>query len=55
MKRIAKTVLACGCFASVILAGSENFDGSCDLPWTLTFICLAYICARGYRKLEKAK
>lgn len=55
MKRIAKTILACGCFASVILAGCENLDGSCNLTWTLTFICLAFICGRGYKKLEEAK
>lgn len=55
MKRIAKIILGCGCFASIILAGCENPDGSCNIVWTLTFISVAYICARCIKRIEKAK
>ena len=55
MKKFIEIVLACGCFSAVILAGCENLDGSCDFPWTLTWIAVAYLCARGLKKMEKAR
>ena len=52
-KKIVKTVSAIVCFTSIILAGAENLDGSCNLTWTLTWIAVAYISGRKYAKLEK--
>lgn len=52
-KKIVKTVLAVVCFTSIILAGAENPDGSCNLVWTLFWISVAYISGRKYAKLEK--
>ena len=53
-KNIVKTVLAIVCFTSIILAGAENPDGSCNLLWTLSWISVAYISGRHYMKLDKA-
>ena len=53
-KNIVKTVLAIVCFTSIILAGAENPDGSCNLLWTLSWIAVAYISGRHYMKLDKA-
>jgi len=54
MKKIFKTILAVTCFTAIILAGCENLDGSCDLPWTLTWIAVAYVAARRYKKMEES-
>ena len=53
-KKIVKTVLAIVCFTSIILAGGENPDGSCNLVWSLSWIAVAYISGRHYMKLEKS-
>ena len=53
-KKIVKTVLAIVCFTSIILAGAENLDGSCNLSWTLTWIAVAYVSGRQYGKLDKS-
>jgi hypothetical protein len=55
MKRIYKSILGFLCFASVILAGAEGLDGSCDLLWTLSWIAVALFSAFGYKKLETAR
>lgn len=55
MKKMIKTILGCGCFASIILAGAENQDGSCNVLWTLGFIALALVFAYGYKKMEEAR
>lgn len=55
MKRIAKIICGCACFASIILAGAENPDGSCNLIWTACFIAVALISGYGYKKLETTK
>ena len=52
MKKIYKSILAIVCFSAIILAGCENLDGSCDLLWTLTWIAVAFISARGYKRME---
>ena len=53
MKRIARLILGCLCFASIILAGGETPDGGIDILWTLFWIAVAYLCGRYYGKLEK--
>lgn len=55
MKRIAKILCGCVCFASVLLAGAENPDGSCNIVWTLSFVAVAVIAGLGYKKIEEAK
>ena len=55
MKRIAKLILGAGCFLSIILAGCENLDGSCNVIWTLSWMALAVICAHGWKRLEEVK
>ena len=54
MKKIVKTILGCVCVASVILAGAENPDGSCNLLWTLGWMAIAVISGLGLKK-EEAK
>lgn len=55
MKRIAKTILGCACFAAIILAGAENPDGSCNLVWTLSFLAIALLCGLGRKLAEDEK
>ncbi len=55
MKRIVKSFLAIVCFASIILAGAENPDGSCNLVWTLGFMAIAVLSGVGIKKLEGVK
>ena len=40
---------------SIILAGCENPDGSCNLLWTLGFITLSLVFAWGYKKTEEVR
>lgn len=51
MKRIARLILGCLCFASIILAGGETPDGGIDILWTLSWIAVAYLSARYWKKL----
>ena len=55
MKRIAKIICGCACFAAIILAGAENPDGSCNIIWTLSFLAVAVLSGLGWKKLEEAK
>jgi len=55
MKKILKCITGCMCFTSIILAGCENPDGSCDVIWTLEWLFSAVICALAYKELEEAK
>lgn len=43
MKRLLKGIAGATCVTSVILAGCERPDGSCDIVWTLGFMTLALI------------
>ena len=54
-KTIVKTVLAIVCFTSIILAGGENPDGSCNVVWTLCWMSVAYLSGRYFFKLEKER
>jgi hypothetical protein len=53
MKKILKSILAFVCLASVLLAGAENPDGSCNLGWTLSFLAIAVLCGLGRRLTEE--
>ena len=55
MRKIFKSILGCVCFASIILAGAENPDGSCNLFWTIGFLALAVLSGLGLKKMEAAK
>ena len=55
MKRIAKIICGCVCFASIILAGAENPDGSCNIMWTMCFLAVAVLSGYGYKKLGDAR
>ena len=43
MKKVLKWIAGTVCIVSIFLAGCENPDGSCDVPWTLGFLTLALI------------
>ena len=55
MKNVLKTILAVACFAGIILAGSEEPDGSCNIIWTLGWLSAAVLSAYGLKKMEDAK
>ena len=54
-KQITKAVLGIVCIVSIILAGAENPDGSCNLAWTLSFLGVALLSGVGLKRMEDAK
>ena len=55
MKKIIKIILGCILFASIVLAGAENPDGSCNVPWTLYWMAVAVLSCVGLKKTEEAR
>ena len=55
MKKIVKSILGCVCVASILLAGSENPDGSINLVWTLSWIAAAVLSGYLWNKVKVAK
>lgn len=55
MKKLIKTIIGIVCVTSLILAGGETPDGSCDLVWSLSFLALSGLSGYGYKKMEEAK
>ena len=41
MKKIVRFFASALCVVSIILAGAENLDGSCNLVWTLGWLSVA--------------
>ena len=54
-KHLIQAPLAVLCFIAIIFAGAENLDGSCNIPWTLSWMAVAFILARLIKRLEDAK
>ena len=50
-----KKFLGAIAITSIILAGCENPDGSCNLLWSLTFLGIAGFSGLGYKALEDEK
>ena len=48
-----KTILGCLCVASIILAGAENPDGSCNVIWTLVWMASAVVSALIWGRLDR--
>lgn len=55
MKNVARIILGCLCFASIILSGAENPDGSCNIVWTLGWMASAFLSGYGLKKMEDAR
>ena len=55
MKKALKTILAVACVTGIILAGSEEPDGSCNIIWTLSWMGVALLSGLGLKKMEGAK
>lgn len=53
MKKTLKTIASVVCVASIILAGAENADGSCDLAWTLSWLSVAVVSGLAFNRLDK--
>ena len=51
MKKVLKLILSMVCFSAIILAGAENADGSCNVPWTLTFLAVAAASGYGLKRV----
>ena len=43
MRQFLRLVAGIICFASIILAGCEELDGSCNVTWTLGWIFSAVV------------
>lgn len=52
MKKALANICGPGCLASLVIAGAENLDGSCNLAWTLGFLTLAAVLGWAYGKLN---
>lgn len=52
MKRVIKIIAGCVCFASIILAGAENPDGSCNIIWTLGWMSAAVVSGLLWGRLD---
>lgn len=50
--KFAKRLAGLACFLGVFLGIAENQDGSCNLPWTLSWLAVAIIGALVLRYLE---
>ena len=53
MKKTLKTIASVVCFASIILAGAENLDGSPDVTWTLSWLAVAVVSGLAFNRLDK--
>lgn len=53
MKRIAQTLSGLGCLLSVMIAGGQEADGSCNIAWTLGWLAAAALLAWAFSKLSK--
>lgn len=53
MKRIFASLCGLGSLISLVVAGSEDFDGSCSLLWTVSFLALSVLLGWAYVKLTK--
>ena len=50
MKKVLRTIAGIVCLASIVLAGCEEPDGSCNLWWTLGFMSLAFLTGMYLKK-----
>lgn len=55
MKKALKTILGCICIASILLAGSENPDGTVNLLWTLSWMGAATISGYLWNKIRETR
>lgn len=55
MEKAKRIILGCICILSVLLAGGENADGSCDLVWSLSWLAAATVSGLGLKKMEEEK
>ena len=55
MKKIFETILGLGCLFSLVLAGAEEPDGSCNLVWTLGFLALSALLGWLWSKVAGIK
>ena len=53
MKKALERILSCVCFASVILAGAPNDDGSLNFKWSLGCIALATVSGLILKHINK--
>lgn len=43
MKKVLRTLAGIVCLVSIVLAGAEEPDGSCNLAWTLSWLASAFL------------
>ena len=53
IKKIISTILALGCFASMMLASGECTDGSADFLWSMAWVGTACLCGVLFALLNK--
>ena len=51
--RLTRSIMGILCFTSIILAGSENPDGSVNFGWTLLWIGVALLTANFFKHLDE--
>lgn len=55
IRKILETIFALACALSLVLAGGENPDGSCNLWWTFSWLSLAVVFGLIFGMLRKRK
>ena len=55
MKKVARTIVATIAISSMILAGCENPDGSCDIVWTLGWMASCVIFSLIFKRLDDGR
>ena len=55
MRTFLEIIICLVFFLSVILAGAENPDGSCNLIWTLSCLAIASLSAWAFNKVSEHK
>ena len=53
MKKIIEKTCGMGCLLSLVIAGGECADGSCNLGWTLGWLAAAALLGWAYGKLSE--
>lgn len=52
MRQFIRFIAGTLCFASIVLAGCEEMDGSCNVAWTLGWMLSAVVWGAIFNRME---
>ena len=53
MRQFIRFISGTLCFASIVLAGCEEMDGSCNVAWTLGWMLSAVVWGAIFNRMEE--